>query len=114
MNSRNTSLFRFFFVCVDMVTLNLVYITLILNFNRIPVDGEKPYALLYLIGNIIWLISAYCVALYIEQGRPNVYKFAKQTFKAFILFVSFIFMFAFLYHYPYSRVFVSIYLSGFF
>jgi putative colanic acid biosysnthesis UDP-glucose lipid carrier transferase len=114
MNSRYTNLFRFFFVCVDMIALSLVHITLILNFHRIPADGERPYGILFLVGNMVWLISAYSVGLYIEDGQPNVYRFSARTLKAFILFASCMFMFAFLYHYPFSRLFILINFAGFF
>ncbi|MDP9042732.1 MAG: undecaprenyl-phosphate glucose phosphotransferase [Bacteroidota bacterium] len=114
MTNRYTNLFRFFFVCVDLVSLSLVHIMLILNFHRIPLDGERPYGLLFLVNNMVWLISAYSVGLYIEDGQPNVYRFSKRTLKAFILFACCVMMFAFLYHYPYSRLFILINFAGFF
>jgi putative colanic acid biosynthesis UDP-glucose lipid carrier transferase len=114
LNSRNTNLFRFFFVCLDMVSLSLVHFVLILNFNRIPTDGEKSYGLLFIFGNIVWLISAYSVELYVEDGQPNIYRFTTRTLKTFFLYASCILMFAFLYHYPYSRFFVLISFAGFF
>ncbi len=114
MNSRYTNLFRFFFVCVDLLALNLVHTVLILNFHRMPSNGERAYGLLFLVGNMVWLISAYSVRLYIEDAHPGVYRFAKRTIKAFILFAICILMFAFLYHFPYSRLFILISFSSFF
>jgi putative colanic acid biosynthesis UDP-glucose lipid carrier transferase len=114
MNSRYINLFRFFFVCVDMVALSLVHIWLILNFRGIPADGERHYGLLILVGNMIWLISSYSVALYVEDSRPDVYRFSKRTVKTFILFSIGILTFVFLYHYPYSRLYILIIFTSFF
>src|SRR5665213_296869 len=113
MNSRYTNLFRFFFVCVDLVTLNLIHTVLMLSFHRIPPDGERAYGLLFLVGNMVWLMSAYSVGLYIEDAQVGVYRFAKKTVKAFALFTICIVMFAFIYHYPYSRLFIFTSLGSF-
>jgi putative colanic acid biosysnthesis UDP-glucose lipid carrier transferase len=114
LSSRYTNLFRFFFVCVDLVALCLVNIWLILNFRGVPLDNERPYGLLFLVGNMVWLISAYGVGLYVENSQPDVYRFIKKTIKAFIIFATGILTFVFLYHYPYSRLFILINFTGFF
>ena len=114
MNSRYTNLFRFFFVCVDLLALNLVHAVLMINFHRIPQNGERAYGLLFLVGNMVWLMSAYSVHLYIEDAKPGVYRFAKRTIKAFVLFAISILIFAFFYHYPYSRLFIVTSLTSFF
>ena len=114
MNSRYTNLFRFFFVCIDLIALNMIHVVLMLNFHRIPQSGERAYGLLFLVGNMVWLMSAYSVNLYIEDAQPGVYRFAKRTVKAFMLFAICILMFAFLYHYPYSRLFILISFISFF
>jgi putative colanic acid biosysnthesis UDP-glucose lipid carrier transferase len=114
MSSRYINIFRFFFVCVDMVALSLVHIWLIVNFRGVPADGDRPYGLLILVSNIIWLISTYSVALYVEDAHPDAYRFSKRTIKAFILFSIGILIFVFAYHYPYSRLFILIDFIGFF
>lgn len=114
MNSQYTNLFRFFFVCVDLVALNLIRIILMFNFSRIPASGERAYGLLFLIGNVVWLISAYGVGLYIEDAHPNIYRFAKRTLKAFVLYAICMMIFAFVYHYPYSRLFMLVSFVSFF
>jgi putative colanic acid biosynthesis UDP-glucose lipid carrier transferase len=114
MNNRYINLFRFIFVCADLVALSLVHIWLILNFKGVPTDNDRPYGLLFLVGNMVWLISAYGVGLYAEDSHSDVYHFIKKTIKAFIIFVTCILIFVFLYHYPYSRLFILINFSGFF
>src|ERR1700709_283901 len=102
MNSRYTNLFRFFFVCVDLVALGLVHFVLILNFHRIPTNWESSYGLLFLFGNIAWLISAYSVALYVEDGQPNIYRFTTRTLKAFLIYNSCMFFFFFFFLFSFS------------
>ena len=114
MNSRYINLFRFLFVCTDLVALSLVHVWLILNFKGVPTDNDRPYGLLFLVGNMVWLISAYGVGLYAEDSHSDVYHFIKKTVKAFLIFVSCMLMFVFLYHYPYSRLFILISFAGFF
>jgi putative colanic acid biosysnthesis UDP-glucose lipid carrier transferase len=106
MTSRYTNLFRFFFVCVDLIALNLVNIVLMLSFRRIPAEGEREYGILFLVSNMIWLVSAYGARVYIEDAHPELHRFVKRTLKAFILYVTCVLLFVFLYHYFYSRLFV--------
>ncbi len=106
MTSSYTNLFRFFFVCVDLVALNLVNIVLLLSFHRIPAEGEREYGILFLVSNMIWLISAYGTRVYIEDAHPELHRFVKRTLKAFILYATCVLLFVFLYHYFYSRLFV--------
>jgi putative colanic acid biosysnthesis UDP-glucose lipid carrier transferase len=114
MNSRYTNLFRFFFVCVDLVALNLVDIVLLMSFHRIPVEGEREYGLLFLVSNMIWLLSAYSARVYIEDAQPELHRFVKRTLKAFVLYACCVLMFVFLYHYFYSRLFVVLSFMFFF
>ncbi len=97
MISRYTNLFRFFFVCVDLVTLNLVNIVLMLSFRRIPAEGEREYGILFLVSNMIWLVSAYGARVYIEDAHPELHRFVKRTLKAFILYVTCVLLFVFFY-----------------
>jgi len=106
MISRYTNLFRFFFVCVDLIALNLVNIVLMLSFRRIPAEGEREYGILFLVSNMIWLVSAYGARVYIEDAHPELHRFVKRTLKAYILYITCVLLFVFLYHYFYSRLFV--------
>jgi putative colanic acid biosysnthesis UDP-glucose lipid carrier transferase len=106
MISKYKNLFRFFFVCVDLVALNLVNIVLLLTFPRIPGESEREYIVLFLVSDMVWLVSAYAARVYIEDSQPELHRFVKRTLKAFILFVMCVLLFVFLYHYFYSRIFV--------
>src|SRR6516164_9046754 len=99
MISRYTNLFRFFFVCVDLVALNLVNVVLLVSFSSVPAASEREYGLLFLVCNMIWLISAYGTRVYIEDSYPVLYRFVRRTMKAFILYVTCVLLFVFLYHY---------------
>jgi putative colanic acid biosysnthesis UDP-glucose lipid carrier transferase len=106
MNSRYTSLFRFSLACIDLVVLNLIQLILIIEMHRIPADAVAAYLLLFFMTNILWLVSAYVTAVYIEDGSVNRYRFAKRSVKCLITFFLLMLLFVFLYHYQYSRLFI--------
>jgi putative colanic acid biosysnthesis UDP-glucose lipid carrier transferase len=113
MNSRYTSLFRFSFACADLIVLNLVQLLLLNSLRRIPGNAGPEYLLLFLVANILWLISAYAIGLYIEQGSPNYARFIKRTVKCLISFFLLMVLFIFFYHYQYSRIFIVSSFLGF-
>lgn len=113
MNSSYINLFRFFFVCVDLFALNLVYFVLLNIFGRIPENAEHRYVVLFFASNMIWLFASYCTTLYISNSNMNSKRFAKRTANTLVLFYVLIMIFIFLYHYSFSRLFILISLSGF-
>jgi putative colanic acid biosynthesis UDP-glucose lipid carrier transferase len=60
-----------------------------------------------------WLLAAYVNAVYTRSNYFNFEYFAKQSLKAFLLFVVFILFFIFIYNYDYSRLFVISNVVGF-
>lgn len=108
MNSRYTSLFRFFFVCVDLLVLNLVQLVLLSFIHRIPDNAGSKYLLLFIVANMLWLLSAYGTALYIDQGSPNYEQFLKRTVRSLVVFFVLLIFFVFIYHYEFSRLFVIV------
>jgi len=68
---RYSNLFRFFFVCLDLLVLNVVYLILINSLHHIPQASEPKYVVLFIVANMLWLLSAYGTALYIEQGESH-------------------------------------------
>src|ERR1700722_18007967 len=108
MNSRYTGLFRFSLACIDLVVLNLVQLILMNTMHRVPVDAGAAYLLLFFMANMLWLVSAYATAVYIEDGTVNQYRFAKRSIKSLITFFLLMVLFIFFYHYQYSRMFILI------
>jgi putative colanic acid biosysnthesis UDP-glucose lipid carrier transferase len=112
MPTRQTNLFRFFFAGMDLFALNAVHLVLITLMVRINV-GEYQYILIFLITNMVWLFSSYINGVYINDNYFNFERFAKQSFKAFILFIIIMLLFLFLYHFDYSRLFIVLNFAGF-
>jgi putative colanic acid biosysnthesis UDP-glucose lipid carrier transferase len=112
MSTRNSSLFRFFFAGMDLFALNTVFLILTMQMNRLG-GLEYQYIILFFIANLGWLFSAYVNAVYINDNYFNFELFAKQSLKAFILYIIFILLFIFLYNYNYSRLFVVLNFVGF-
>jgi putative colanic acid biosynthesis UDP-glucose lipid carrier transferase len=108
MSSRYTGLFRFSLACIDLVVLNLVQLILMNTMHRIPADAGPAYLLLFFMANMLWLVSAYATAVYIEDGTVNHYRFAKRSIKSLMAFFLLMVLFIFFYHYQYSRLFILI------
>ncbi|HEX9511589.1 MAG TPA: undecaprenyl-phosphate glucose phosphotransferase [Puia sp.] len=113
MNSRYINLFRPFFVCVDLLALNLVHLVLMDSMHRIRVDTGSEYIVLFIVANMLWLISAYSTALYIDTSNPSFERFTKRTVKSLVLFFIGMVIFIFFYHYPFSRLFILLSFAGF-
>jgi len=114
MNSRYINLFRFFFVCIDLLALNMVQLVLInSNICHIPVDAGHRYFLLFIVANMLWLLSSYATALYVDGSNPNYDRFAKRTMRALLVFFLSMVLFIFFYHYDFSRLFILLSFAGF-
>lgn len=112
MNTRYINLYRFFYHFIDLLVLNLLF--LILNFNLKQVQGfEKQYMLLYLVVNMLWLISSYVTGVYINDHHFNVSRYVNRTIRAFCLYVFLTNLLIFFYHFYYSRVFIFLFFSLF-
>jgi putative colanic acid biosynthesis UDP-glucose lipid carrier transferase len=81
--------------------------------DRIPGAAEYRYMLLFIVANMFWLISAYSTALYVDNGNPSLERFAKRTIKSLVLFFVIMLLFIFIYHYPFSRLFILLSFIGF-
>jgi putative colanic acid biosysnthesis UDP-glucose lipid carrier transferase len=113
MNNNYINLFRFFFVCVDLIVLNAVYYLVMVSTDRVPPNAEYRYVVLYFASNMLWLVAAYCTGLYINNSNPSSRRFIQRSTKSLIWFYVLIMMFVFIYHYSFSRLFILISLSGF-
>lgn len=113
MNSRYTNLFRFFFVCIDLLALNTVYFSLVLNMSRIPADADHQYMVLFMAANMAWLLTSYSTALYVDNTSIDLERFAKRTAKTLILFVVVMLIFICFYHFSYSRLFIFVSFTAF-
>jgi putative colanic acid biosynthesis UDP-glucose lipid carrier transferase len=74
--------------------------------HRIPDSANPKYLLLFIVSNMLWLLSAYFTALYIDQGTPGFELFIKRTVRCLTLFFLGMVLFVFFYHYPFSRLFI--------
>ncbi|MBS1606940.1 MAG: undecaprenyl-phosphate glucose phosphotransferase [Bacteroidetes bacterium] len=106
MNGRYSNLFRFFFVCVDLLALYLVQLFFMGNLTHIPPGAGPKYLLLFLVSSMLWLMSAYFTALYIDQGKPGFEIFIKRTVRCLVVFFLSMLVFIFFYHYDFSRLFI--------
>jgi putative colanic acid biosynthesis UDP-glucose lipid carrier transferase len=113
MNSSYTNLFRFFFACVDLLVLNVVHLLLMGAMHRVSEHSGPEYIILFIVANMLWLLSAYSSALYVDKTYPSFERFMKRTVKALTFFFMGMVVFIFFYHYPFSRLFILLSFVGF-
>jgi putative colanic acid biosysnthesis UDP-glucose lipid carrier transferase len=109
MNFSYTNVFRFFFALVDLLMVNLIYLTLMLLVSK----NERAYTLLIIVSNVVWLASAYATGLYINDKLFNHEKFAKRTVQAFIVFVILMLVAIVFFHISYGHYYLPVTLAVF-
>jgi putative colanic acid biosysnthesis UDP-glucose lipid carrier transferase len=108
MNTSKTNLFRFFFAFLDLLSINMVHLTLMIIVDRAQSGPGRQYILLFIITDMTWLACAYITGLYINDKLMEFERFAKRTAQSFFLFFTIVLLFLFLHRYDYSRLFVSL------
>ncbi len=105
--------FRFFFALIDLILLNALHLVLFLLLaKRLSLD--ERFLLIYcMCTNIIWLTSGYVSALYIFPRLTNFMAYGRKSIQALVLYIIGVMIFLFIDHYSYSRLFISMCISGF-
>ncbi len=112
MASRSKNIFRFFFAGMDLFSLNIVHFALIMLMDRVNVN-QYEYMSLFIINNMIWLVSAYINAVYVGEPHFNFERFARRSLKAYALFCTLMLLFLFFHYFDYSRLFIALNFVGF-
>ena len=97
----------------DVISLNLVLFLASIFVARADVANRKEYHLIFAVFNLTWMVFVYTTQLYMAKNWLDFTSFFKRTLKCFLLAFSSIFLFIFLYHYPYSRLFIIVCTAGF-
>jgi putative colanic acid biosysnthesis UDP-glucose lipid carrier transferase len=80
---------------------------------RADAINTKEYHLFFAVFNLIWMTSVYLTQLYMSKNWLDFELFFKRTFKCYVLTVSALLLFIFVYHYQYSRFFIIFCFTGF-
>jgi putative colanic acid biosysnthesis UDP-glucose lipid carrier transferase len=113
MNKHSFYFFRTLLWLWDVISLNLVLFLTSLFVSRADAIVLKEYHLFFAVVNLCWMAAVYLTALYLSKNWLDFEVFFKRTAKCYILTTSAVFLFIFLYHYPYSRLFMIIFIAGF-
>ncbi len=106
MNKLSFIFFRTLLWIWDILSLNLVFFLASLFITRIDEAHRNEYHLYYAVFNLTWMASVYLTALYFSKNWLDFEVFFKRTLKCYLLAVASIFVFIFVYHFPYSRIFI--------
>lgn len=113
MNMKYTNLYRIFFVLSDLFALSMVFMLLMLKLSPISGAGAEHYTVLFLVCNMAWLFCSYVSASYLIYRDVDLKKISTRTAGAFALFCTLVFFFIFIYHFNYSRLFVTLSILAF-
>lgn len=97
----------------DLLSLNLVLYICILTISRANALGDIEYLLYFAAYNLSWMGVVYVNALYLSKDWLNFESFSKRTLKCYLFTLLLTLIGIFLYHYSYSRLFITISFLGF-
>ena len=86
MTQRYTNLHRVFFLIMDLIALNSLFLLPLLLFDKNPQSDLRDLIILNLISNIVWLLSSYILAAYVIYKQVNLHILAKRTMVSYLIF----------------------------
>lgn len=113
MNKSSFQFFRTLLWLWDVISLNMILLFASVAIFRADAINQKEYHLFFAVFNLIWVTSVYLTQLYMSKNWLDFEIFFKRTFKCYLLTVTCLLLFIFLYHYQFSRFFIIFCLSGF-
>lgn len=113
MNTRYNSFFQFLFMFIDLWGINMIYVLSIFNIKSASDVFNSAYAVLFVVANAAWFLSAVANSLYINSASYKHAVLARNTAQSFLLYLIVLFVFLYCYPYAYSKVFVSVAIGGF-
>ena len=112
MNKSSFIFFRMLLWLWDLISLNAVLLFASVAIFRADAINTREYHLFFAIFNLIWMTSVYLTQLYMSKNWLDFELFFKRTFKCYILTITGLLFFIFIYHYQYSRFFVFFCFTG--
>src|SRR6185369_16711565 len=106
-NKRSFNFYRNLLWIWDIVSLNLVLYICVLTISRANALQENEYLLYFATINLAWMGMVYMNNLYLTKDWLNFESFSKRTLRCYLFTVLFTLMGMFLYHYSYSRFFIT-------
>lgn len=110
----NNRFIRFFIIALDLLSLNVLFLTLQYFSTRIDRNYNLEYTFLLLLLNAGWLIITWIVNLYYEKFLISFETFAKRTLRAYFYWLVIVLVYLFFTHQvQLSRLFTGTVLIGF-
>lgn len=113
MNKSSFIFFRTLLWLWDFISLNMVLVFASFAIFRADAINQKEYHLFFAIFNFTWMTYVYLTQLYMSKNWLDFEVFFKRTFKCYFFTTASLFIFIFIYHFPYSRFFVIFCFTGF-
>jgi putative colanic acid biosynthesis UDP-glucose lipid carrier transferase len=113
MNKNSFIFFRTLLWLWDLISLNMILLFATVGILRADAINQKEYHLFFAVFNLTWMTFVYLTQLYMSKNWLDFEIFFKRTFKCYLFTVTTLFLFIFIYHFPYSRFFIIFCVSGF-
>src|SRR5450631_1385909 len=113
MNKSSFIFFRTLLWLWDLISLNMILLFATIAIFRVDAINRREYHLLFALFNFIWMTSVYLTQLYMSKNWLDFELFFKRTFKSYVLTITGLLLFIFIYHYSFSRFFVIFCITGF-
>ena len=112
----NNRFIRFFIIALDLLSLNVVFLTLqyFLNLDSISGSYSLKYTFFLILLNAAWMVVTWVTNLYYEKFLISFETFSRRTVRAYFYWLVIVLMYLFFSHqYELSRLFTGIVLLGF-
>lgn len=114
MNKLGFAFYRNLLWLWDLLCLNLVLFFSSITISRAEAITKTEYHMLFLAINLSWMAALYLTNLYLSKHWLDFKNFMMRTGKSFLITLSFVLCFIFLFHFPYSRLFILFSFGAFF
>ena len=112
----NNRFIRFFIIALDLLSLNVVFLTLqyFLRLDNISGSYSLKYTFFLILLNAAWMVVTWVTNLYYEKFLISFETFSRRTVRAYFYWLVIVLMYLFFSHqYELSRLFTGIVLLGF-
>ena len=112
MNRQRFSTFQFLFSFLDLVALNIAFVLYLFSADR---NGplSKKYLILFVLMNVIWILSSFLFSLYSQRTFFKADLFIRSSAKAWFLFLQVAMLYVFISSHSFSRSFLTHFMVGF-
>ncbi|MET4082560.1 putative colanic acid biosynthesis UDP-glucose lipid carrier transferase [Pedobacter sp. UYP30] len=113
MIQKYTNFHRIFFLIVDLVLLNALYLIPLLFFEKTPQSDLRDLIILNLSSNIVWLVSSYLLTVYVIYKQVNLRILIRRTILSYLIFAALLSTVIYFANFEYTTYLIAAIVLGF-